>query len=138
MLFCGPTEDLGQLCDVVTGARASWRILLRELAVSVLVGERDALTGVDSVNNVAASFPGADAVVPPRAGHFPGSTSLTPSAVPSRSSCDASPHSKLARGVRTATCTCPGFLNQHVLAQTRTQEGCGRVLLGLAPDMGLV
>jgi proline iminopeptidase len=46
---------------------------LRELDVPVLVvgGERDALTGVASVENVAAAFPRATKVVLPRAGHFP-------------------------------------------------------------------
>ena len=46
---------------------------LGELAVPVLVvgGERDALTGVASVHAVAASFPGAEVAVLPRAGHFP-------------------------------------------------------------------
>ena len=46
---------------------------LRALDVPVLVvgGERDALTGVASVHAVAASFPSAEAVVLPRAGHFP-------------------------------------------------------------------
>jgi pimeloyl-ACP methyl ester carboxylesterase len=46
---------------------------LRSLDVPVLVvgGERDALTGVVSVVAVAASFPRAETVVIPRAGHFP-------------------------------------------------------------------
>ena len=46
---------------------------LAQLDVPVLVvgGERDALTGVGSVHAVAASFPRAQAVVLPRAGHFP-------------------------------------------------------------------
>ena len=46
---------------------------LRRLAAPVLVvgGERDALTGVASVGRVAASFPAAQSVVLPRAGHFP-------------------------------------------------------------------
>lgn len=39
--------------------------------VFVLGGERDALTGVESVHAVAASFPDATATVLPRAGHFP-------------------------------------------------------------------
>jgi pimeloyl-ACP methyl ester carboxylesterase len=46
---------------------------LREVTAPVLVlgGERDALTGVASVDAVAASFPSAQAVVLERAGHFP-------------------------------------------------------------------
>lgn len=46
---------------------------LAELDVPVLVvgGERDALTGVASVSTVATTFPRAEAVVLPRAGHFP-------------------------------------------------------------------
>jgi proline iminopeptidase len=39
--------------------------------VLVVGGERDAVTGVASVHAVAASFPAAQAVVLPRAGHFP-------------------------------------------------------------------
>lgn len=39
--------------------------------VLVVGGERDALTGVAAVHRVAASFPSAQAVVLPRAGHFP-------------------------------------------------------------------
>ena len=39
--------------------------------VLVLGGERDALTGVESVHAVAASFPNATSTVLPRAGHFP-------------------------------------------------------------------
>jgi len=39
--------------------------------VLVVGGERDAVTGVVSVNAVAASFPNASAVVLPGAGHFP-------------------------------------------------------------------
>ena len=37
----------------------------------VLGGERDALTGVASVELVAGSFPRAQAAVLPGAGHFP-------------------------------------------------------------------
>ncbi len=46
---------------------------LRQVTAPVLVlgGERDALTGVDAVHEVAASFPAAETVVLPRAGHFP-------------------------------------------------------------------
>ncbi len=46
---------------------------LATLPVPVLVvgGERDALTGVESVHAVAASFPHASTTVLPRAGHFP-------------------------------------------------------------------
>ncbi len=46
---------------------------LAALQVPVLVvgGERDALTGLDSVARVAASFARAETVVLPRAGHFP-------------------------------------------------------------------
>ncbi len=46
---------------------------LRDLDVPVLVlgGERDALTGVESVEAVAGCFPDARTVVLPRAGHFP-------------------------------------------------------------------
>jgi len=46
---------------------------LREVTAPVLVigGERDALTGVAAVHAVAASFPAAQTVVLPRAGHFP-------------------------------------------------------------------
>ena len=46
---------------------------LGRLTAPVLVvgGERDALTGVASVPRVAASFPAAEQVVLPRAGHFP-------------------------------------------------------------------
>ncbi len=46
---------------------------LRALDVPVLVvgGERDALTGVASVDAVAASFPTAETAVLARAGHFP-------------------------------------------------------------------
>ena len=46
---------------------------LSRLDVPVLVvgGERDALTGVASVERVAAAFPSATAQVLPRAGHFP-------------------------------------------------------------------
>ena len=46
---------------------------LRGLDAPVLVlgGERDALTGVASVELVAGSFPRAQTVVLPRAGHFP-------------------------------------------------------------------
>jgi pimeloyl-ACP methyl ester carboxylesterase len=46
---------------------------LEAVRVPVLVvgGERDALTGVAAVHAVAASFPSAQTVVVPRAGHFP-------------------------------------------------------------------
>lgn len=46
---------------------------LAEVVAPVLVvgGERDALTGVASVQRVAASFPAAATAVLPRAGHFP-------------------------------------------------------------------
>ena len=46
---------------------------LRDITAPVLVvgGERDALTGVESVHAVAACFPSARTVVLPRAGHFP-------------------------------------------------------------------
>jgi pimeloyl-ACP methyl ester carboxylesterase len=46
---------------------------LQAVRVPVLVvgGERDALTGVAAVHAVAASFPSAQTVVVPRAGHFP-------------------------------------------------------------------
>lgn len=46
---------------------------LGEVQAPVLVigGERDALTGVAAAHAVAASFPAADTVVLPRAGHFP-------------------------------------------------------------------
>jgi pimeloyl-ACP methyl ester carboxylesterase len=46
---------------------------LKQVTAPVLVvgGERDALTGVDSVHAVAASFPAAQAAVLDRAGHFP-------------------------------------------------------------------
>lgn len=46
---------------------------LAALAAPVLVlgGARDALTGVDAVHRVAGSFPAADVVVLPEAGHFP-------------------------------------------------------------------
>ena len=39
--------------------------------VLVVGGERDAATGVEAVHAVAASFPRAESVVVPRAGHFP-------------------------------------------------------------------
>lgn len=39
--------------------------------VLVVGGERDALTGLESVAAVAASFPSAEVAVLPRAGHFP-------------------------------------------------------------------
>lgn len=39
--------------------------------VLVVGGERDALTGVESVHTVAAAFPRAQVAVLPRAGHFP-------------------------------------------------------------------
>ena len=42
-----------------------------DVPVLVVGGERDALTGVASVHAVAATFPRAEAVVLPRAGHFP-------------------------------------------------------------------
>ena len=42
-----------------------------DVPVLVVGGERDALTGVASVHAVAASFPRAQSVVLPRAGHFP-------------------------------------------------------------------
>ena len=42
-----------------------------DVPVLIVGGERDALTGVASVHTVAASFPRAQAVVLPRAGHFP-------------------------------------------------------------------
>ena len=42
-----------------------------DVPVLVVGGERDALTGVASVHAVAASFRAAEAVVLPRAGHFP-------------------------------------------------------------------
>lgn len=46
---------------------------LAEVSTPVLVigGERDGLTGLESVRTVAASFPTAQTVVLPRAGHFP-------------------------------------------------------------------
>ncbi|MDP9434753.1 MAG: alpha/beta hydrolase [Actinomycetota bacterium] len=46
---------------------------LRRVTAPVLVvgGERDALTGVEAVHLVARSFPRAEAVVLPEAGHFP-------------------------------------------------------------------
>jgi pimeloyl-ACP methyl ester carboxylesterase len=46
---------------------------LRDVTAPVLVvgGERDALTGVAAVHAVAGSFPRAETVVLPRAGHFP-------------------------------------------------------------------
>jgi pimeloyl-ACP methyl ester carboxylesterase len=47
------------------------RLASLEVPVLVLGGERDALTGVASVHAVAATFPGAQAVVLPGAGHFP-------------------------------------------------------------------
>jgi proline iminopeptidase len=53
----------------VTGILAALAELDRP--VLVLGGERDALTGVESVHTVAAAFPRAQAVVLPRAGHFP-------------------------------------------------------------------
>ncbi len=51
--------------DVLAGLAALPRPVL------VLGGERDAITGVASVHRVVASVPGAQAVVLPRAGHFP-------------------------------------------------------------------
>ena len=42
-----------------------------DVPVLVIGGERDALTGVASVHAVAGSFPRAQTVVLPRAGHFP-------------------------------------------------------------------
>lgn len=42
-----------------------------DVPVLVVGGDRDALTGVASVRNVAAAFPSATTVVLPRAGHFP-------------------------------------------------------------------
>ena len=53
----------------LTGMLASLAAL--PVPVLVLGGERDALTGVESVHAVAASFPNATAAVLPRAGHFP-------------------------------------------------------------------
>ncbi|MCU1691085.1 MAG: Alpha/beta hydrolase fold protein [Frankiales bacterium] len=46
---------------------------LRQVTAPVLVvgGGRDALTGVDAVHAVAGSFPSAETVVLPEAGHFP-------------------------------------------------------------------
>lgn len=56
--------------DVDTGALV---VGLAAVAAPVLVvgGERDALTGVDAVQQVTSSFPAAQSVVLPRAGHFP-------------------------------------------------------------------
>lgn len=53
--------------------RTRIRNALAHVAAPVLVlgGERDALTGVDIVHEVAASFSRAQTVVLPRAGHFP-------------------------------------------------------------------
>jgi proline iminopeptidase len=42
-----------------------------DVPVLVVGGDRDALTGVESVRTVAAAFPSATSVVLPRAGHFP-------------------------------------------------------------------
>lgn len=53
----------------VDGIRAALAGLDRP--VLVVGGERDALTGVASVHAVAGAFPRAQAVVLPRAGHFP-------------------------------------------------------------------
>jgi pimeloyl-ACP methyl ester carboxylesterase len=58
----------GEQVDVA-GLLAALRTL--EAPVLVVGGERDALTGVASVQHVAACFPRATSVVLPRAGHFP-------------------------------------------------------------------
>jgi proline iminopeptidase len=52
---------------------AALRAALGTLAAPVLVvgGDRDGVTGVDAVHEVAASFAGARTVVLPGAGHFP-------------------------------------------------------------------
>ena len=42
-----------------------------DVPVLVVGGDRDALTGVDSVHAVARAFPSATSLVLPRAGHFP-------------------------------------------------------------------
>ena len=47
------------------------RLAALEVPVLVVGGDRDALTGVASVHAVAATFPAAQEVVLPRAGHFP-------------------------------------------------------------------
>ena len=54
--------DVGRLRDALGGVAAP---------VLVVGGERDGVTGVQAVHEVAASFPAAQAVVVPRAGHFP-------------------------------------------------------------------
>lgn len=56
--FAGGNVDLAGLARVTA-------------PVLVVGGERDALTGVEAVHRVAASFPNAVATVVPRAGHFP-------------------------------------------------------------------
>ena len=53
----------------VPGLLAALRTV--QAPVLVLGGERDALTGVEAVDLVAACFPRAETVVVPRAGHFP-------------------------------------------------------------------
>jgi pimeloyl-ACP methyl ester carboxylesterase len=65
--------ELGFAAGVEEVDVAGIRAALAELDRPVLVvgAERDALTGVESVHAVAAAFPRAQAVVLPRAGHFP-------------------------------------------------------------------
>lgn len=65
--------ELGFGVDLDSVDTAGMLASLAVLDVPVLVvgGERDALTGVASVDRVAASFPSARSVVLPRAGHFP-------------------------------------------------------------------
>jgi proline iminopeptidase len=57
--------------DEVDGAALLAALGGLEAPVLVVGGERDALTGVAAVGHVAASFRSAQAVVLPRAGHFP-------------------------------------------------------------------
>lgn len=65
--------ELGFGAGVEQVDRAGMLAALGSLDVPVLVvgGERDALTGVASVQTVAGAFARAEAVVLPRAGHFP-------------------------------------------------------------------
>ena len=57
--------------DEVDGAALLAGLHAVTAPVLIVGGERDALTGVAAVHRVAAAFPRAQAVVLPRAGHFP-------------------------------------------------------------------
>jgi proline iminopeptidase len=61
----GAGAERVDVAGLVAGLRAV------EAPVLVLGGERDGVTGVDAVREVAASFPAAQSVVVPGAGHFP-------------------------------------------------------------------